>query len=171
MQSGRSQSVVGPIPDRVQAFQPANTRGKHRVQAELKRLEQEARFLELDKGILYTALALFFGVVSSAETFVDRSFELNVQLLPARTAVFTVLGSGVITVFEPSRSSDDHIFGLLMVWQIGFVEIAISLFPFKLLANKPMEELEQIERMENASAACKEMLSNVETTPDPLLPM
>ncbi|KAK8507301.1 hypothetical protein V6N13_070089 [Hibiscus sabdariffa] len=79
MQSGRSQSVVGPIPDRVQAFQPADTRGKHRIQAELKRLEQEARFLE--------------------------------------------------------------------------------------------EELEQIERMENASAACKEMLSNVETIPDPLLPI
>uniref|UniRef100_A0A5B6Z903 Putative guanine nucleotide-binding protein subunit gamma 2 n=1 Tax=Davidia involucrata TaxID=16924 RepID=A0A5B6Z903_DAVIN len=32
------------------------------------------------------------------------------------------------------------------------------------------EELEQLEKMENASAACKEMLSNVETRPDPLLP-
>ncbi|KAK8684706.1 hypothetical protein V6N13_040722 [Hibiscus sabdariffa] len=81
MQSGRSQSVVGPIPERVQAFQPADsdTRGKHRILAELKRLEQESRFLE--------------------------------------------------------------------------------------------EELEQIERMEKASGACKEMLSNMETTPDPLLPM
>ncbi|GMI71978.1 G-protein gamma subunit 2 [Hibiscus trionum] len=79
MQSGRSQSVVGPIPERIQGFQPADTRGKHRIQAEVKRLEQEARFIE--------------------------------------------------------------------------------------------EELEQIERMENASAACKEMLSNVEATPDPLLPI
>ncbi|KAL4297716.1 hypothetical protein GQ457_12G003860 [Hibiscus cannabinus] len=81
MQSGRSQSVVGPIPERVQAFQPADsdTRGKHRLLAELKRLEQESRFLE--------------------------------------------------------------------------------------------EELEQIERMEKASGACKEMLSNMETTPDPLLPI
>ncbi|OMO99643.1 hypothetical protein COLO4_13177 [Corchorus olitorius] len=33
------------------------------------------------------------------------------------------------------------------------------------------EELEQIERMDQASAACKEMLSNVESKPDPLLPM
>nr|GMD81714.1 guanine nucleotide-binding protein subunit gamma 2-like [Ipomoea batatas] len=32
------------------------------------------------------------------------------------------------------------------------------------------EELEQVDRMEKASAACKEMLSNVETRPDPLLP-
>ncbi|EOY05839.1 hypothetical protein QUC31_016578 [Theobroma cacao] len=79
MQSGRSQSVVTPIPQRVQSFQAADTRGKHRIQAELKRLEQEARFLE--------------------------------------------------------------------------------------------EELEQIERMEKASAACKEMLSNVESRPDPLLPV
>ncbi|KAL1535776.1 Guanine nucleotide-binding protein subunit gamma 2 [Salvia divinorum] len=32
------------------------------------------------------------------------------------------------------------------------------------------EELEQFEKMENASAACKEMLINIETRPDPLLP-
>ncbi|XVF63016.1 hypothetical protein PTKIN_Ptkin09bG0055000 [Pterospermum kingtungense] len=79
MQSGRSQSMVSPIPQRVHSFQAADTRGKHRIQAEVKRLEQEARFVE--------------------------------------------------------------------------------------------EELEQIERMEMASAACKEMLSNVESRPDPLLPI
>uniref|UniRef100_A0A5B6Z8U9 Putative guanine nucleotide-binding protein subunit gamma 2 n=1 Tax=Davidia involucrata TaxID=16924 RepID=A0A5B6Z8U9_DAVIN len=33
------------------------------------------------------------------------------------------------------------------------------------------EELEQLEKMENASAVCKEMLSNLETRPDPLLPI
>ncbi|KAK1418812.1 hypothetical protein QVD17_27959 [Tagetes erecta] len=32
------------------------------------------------------------------------------------------------------------------------------------------EELDQLEKMETASAACKEILSNVETKPDPLLP-
>ncbi|XAR57307.1 hypothetical protein NMG60_11025390 [Bertholletia excelsa] len=58
---------------------PADTRGKHRILAELKRLEQEARFLE--------------------------------------------------------------------------------------------EELEQLEKMDKASAACKEMLSIVEAKPDPLLPV
>ncbi|KAK8555190.1 hypothetical protein V6N13_037449 [Hibiscus sabdariffa] len=79
MQSGRSQSMVRPIPQRIQSFQAADTRGKHRIQAELKRLEQEARFLE--------------------------------------------------------------------------------------------EELEQIERMEKASAACKEMFNNVQSKPDPLLPI
>ncbi|XP_039010759.1 guanine nucleotide-binding protein subunit gamma 2-like [Hibiscus syriacus] len=79
MQSGRLQSAVSPIPQRIQSLQAADTRGKHRIQAELKRLEQEARFLE--------------------------------------------------------------------------------------------EELEQIERREKASAACKEMLGNVESKPDPLLPI
>lgn len=33
------------------------------------------------------------------------------------------------------------------------------------------EELEQLEKTEKASAACKELLSNVETRPDPLLPV
>ncbi|XP_061358806.1 uncharacterized protein LOC133302997 [Gastrolobium bilobum] len=33
------------------------------------------------------------------------------------------------------------------------------------------EELEQLERMEKASTSCKEMFSNVETRPDPLLPL
>ncbi|XP_062168791.1 guanine nucleotide-binding protein subunit gamma 2 [Alnus glutinosa] len=77
MQSDRSESA-SPITQRVQSFPAADTRGKHRIQAELKRLEQELRFFE--------------------------------------------------------------------------------------------EELEKIEKMEKASAACKEMLSNVETRPDPLLP-
>ncbi|XP_058001102.1 guanine nucleotide-binding protein subunit gamma 2 [Hevea brasiliensis] len=79
MQSDRSDSS-GPITQRVNSLPSAtDTRGKHRIQAEVKRLEQEARFLE--------------------------------------------------------------------------------------------EELEQLDKMENASAACKEMLMNVDTRPDPLLPI
>ncbi|XP_022138326.1 guanine nucleotide-binding protein subunit gamma 2-like [Momordica charantia] len=69
---------ASPITQRVQSSSTIDTRGKHRIQAELKRLEQEARFLE--------------------------------------------------------------------------------------------EELEQLEKLDKASTACKEMLSNVETRPDPLLP-
>lgn len=76
MQSGSSESA-SPRTERVQSLSAPDTRGKHRIQAELKRLEQEARFLE--------------------------------------------------------------------------------------------EELEQLEKMEKASAASKEMLSNVESRPDPLL--
>ncbi|GLT78642.1 hypothetical protein SLA2020_501710 [Shorea laevis] len=79
MQSGQSESQGGPITLRLQSLGLADTRGKHRIQAELKRLEQEAKFLE--------------------------------------------------------------------------------------------EELDQLERMEKASAACKELLSNVESRPDPLLPV
>ncbi|XP_073048887.1 guanine nucleotide-binding protein subunit gamma 2-like isoform X2 [Primulina eburnea] len=72
MQTGSSGELRSPVG-------AADTRGKHRVSAELKRLEQETRFLE--------------------------------------------------------------------------------------------EELEQLEKMEKASAACKEMLSNIERRPDPLLPV
>ncbi|XP_052876424.1 uncharacterized protein LOC108468757 isoform X2 [Gossypium arboreum] len=56
MQSGRPQSVVSPIPQRIHSSQAADTRGKHRIQAELKRLEQEARFLEFQKLRLYAVL-------------------------------------------------------------------------------------------------------------------
>ncbi|XP_061339046.1 guanine nucleotide-binding protein subunit gamma 2-like [Gastrolobium bilobum] len=78
MQSGGLESA-SPVTNRVQSLSSAtDTRGKHRIHAELKRLEQETRFLE--------------------------------------------------------------------------------------------EELEELERMEKASTRCKEMLSNVETRPDPLLP-
>ncbi|KAJ4849919.1 Guanine nucleotide-binding protein subunit gamma 2 [Turnera subulata] len=48
MQSDRSDSS-GPITQRVHSLTTAatgDTRGKHRIQAELKRLEQETRFLE-----------------------------------------------------------------------------------------------------------------------------
>ncbi|GAV57532.1 G-gamma domain-containing protein [Cephalotus follicularis] len=77
MKSGRSESS-GPMTQRVLSLTATDTRGKHRILAELKRLEQEARFLE--------------------------------------------------------------------------------------------EELEQLEKIEKPSSACKEMQGNVETTPDPLLP-
>ncbi|KAK0608587.1 hypothetical protein LWI29_032880 [Acer saccharum] len=45
MQSGRSDSG-GPVTQRTPSLAASDTRGKHRIQAELKRLEQEARFLE-----------------------------------------------------------------------------------------------------------------------------
>ncbi|XP_061339045.1 guanine nucleotide-binding protein subunit gamma 2-like [Gastrolobium bilobum] len=78
MESGVPDSA-GPMTHRVQSLSSADARGKHRIHAELKRLEQETRFLE--------------------------------------------------------------------------------------------EELGQLERMEKASTSCKEMFSNVETRPDPLLPL
>lgn len=48
MQSDRSDSS-GPITQRLHSLNTvsADTRGKHRIQAELKRLEQEVRFLEV----------------------------------------------------------------------------------------------------------------------------
>lgn len=78
MQSGNSQAAPS-INHQDSALAAADTRGKHRITAELKRLEQEARFLE--------------------------------------------------------------------------------------------EELEQLEKTERASAACRELLSIVESRPDPLLPV
>ncbi|KAB2626067.1 guanine nucleotide-binding protein subunit gamma 2-like [Pyrus ussuriensis x Pyrus communis] len=78
MQSDGSETL-SPTTQRLQPFSAADTRGKHSIHAELKRLEQETRFLE--------------------------------------------------------------------------------------------EELEQLEKMENASSACKEILKGAETKPDPLLPI
>lgn len=46
MQSDRPESG-GLITHRSQSLAAGDTRGKHRIQAELKRLEQEARFLEV----------------------------------------------------------------------------------------------------------------------------
>lgn len=51
MQSGRSESG-GPVTQRSQSLVAGDTRGKHRIQAELKRLEQEARFLEEELELL-----------------------------------------------------------------------------------------------------------------------
>ncbi|KAL6292097.1 hypothetical protein ACE6H2_000239 [Prunus campanulata] len=48
MQSDGSESL-SPTTQRLQSLSAADTRGKHRIQAELKRLEQEARFLEVEK--------------------------------------------------------------------------------------------------------------------------
>ncbi|CAN6547901.1 hypothetical protein C1H46_023144 [Malus baccata] len=78
MQSDGSETL-SPTTLRLQSLSAADTRGKHRIHAELKRLEQETRFLE--------------------------------------------------------------------------------------------EELEQLEKMDKASSACKEILNSAETRPDPLLPM
>ncbi|XP_027367498.1 guanine nucleotide-binding protein subunit gamma 2-like [Abrus precatorius] len=45
MQADGAESVR-PMTHRVQSLSSADTRGKHRIHAELKRLEQETRFLE-----------------------------------------------------------------------------------------------------------------------------
>ena len=63
MQSDRSDSS-GPTTQRVNSLPSAaaDTRGKHRIQAELKRLEQETRFLEVS--------CFFFLVGSKFGSFV-----------------------------------------------------------------------------------------------------
>ncbi|KAF5951392.1 hypothetical protein HYC85_009336 [Camellia sinensis] len=91
-----------------------DTRGKHRISAELKRLEQEIRSLECSRPGNF-----------------DKT-RLGVRLGPSPVQV------------------QDNIF----------------------LTNPLIqEELEQLEKFEKASAACKEMLIIVDTKPDPLLPV
>lgn len=63
MQSGGPESA-SPITNRVQSLSSADTRGKHRVHAELKRLEQEARFLEV---ATYFFLFFFFIIIMFLE--------------------------------------------------------------------------------------------------------
>ncbi|KAG6727160.1 hypothetical protein I3843_02G102900 [Carya illinoinensis] len=105
MQSGRSGSArpITHLDHSLSASEyltSSDTRGKHRVQAGIKRLEQEARFLEV-----HFLLCLYLRLLE------------------------------------------------------GFYVM--------------QEELEQLEKMESSSSSssCKEMLSNVEPRPDPLLPM
>ncbi|XP_035539357.1 guanine nucleotide-binding protein subunit gamma 2-like isoform X1 [Juglans regia] len=111
MQSGRSGSAR-PITHLDYSLSAFDTRGKHRIQAEIKRLEQEARFLEF----------------------------ISLDLLQL------ALGHGKLFC-------DSHFHRVRTFWK------------------KSEEELEQLEKMESASSSCKEMLSNVEPRPDPLLPM
>ncbi|GMN46803.1 hypothetical protein TIFTF001_015989 [Ficus carica] len=106
------------------------------IQAELKRLEQEARFLEVH-------LIWPFGI------FVEVKKALCFQD-PLRPVHLAYLSSFCI--------------GLYM----NFSSHAVSVYCLKYIA--AIEELEQLERMDRASAACSELLSNVETSPDPLLP-
>lgn len=60
MQSDGSESL-SPTTQRLQSLSAADTRGKHRIQAELKRLEQEARFLEVSDAF---TLILMLGILS-----------------------------------------------------------------------------------------------------------
>lgn len=54
---------------------PADTRGKHRILAELKRLDQEARFLEVCSSLLFPSPVFgllilgFWGLTRSLELF------------------------------------------------------------------------------------------------------
>ncbi|KAG6395167.1 hypothetical protein SASPL_145806 [Salvia splendens] len=112
--SGEVRSGVG-APD---------TRGKHRISAELKRLEQEIRFLEIPR-IMHTA-----------------GYEVD------------------FTYLMPYEMRSNMLTG---TYRCEFCILKIPLFDLE-------EELEQLEKMENASSACKEMLINIETRPDPLLP-
>ena len=66
MQSSRSESV-SPRTQRVQSLSATDTRGKHRIQAELKRLEQEARFLE----VCFYSYVFFFFVCLLINCFWD----------------------------------------------------------------------------------------------------
>lgn len=65
MESDRSDSS-GPITQRLYSLGAAaagatDTRGKHRIQAELKRIEQEARFLEVSVFMFILFCYYFLG--------------------------------------------------------------------------------------------------------------
>lgn len=52
MQSDRSNSVFV-VTQRSQSLAASDARGKHRLQAELKRVEQEAKFLEVSSSLMF----------------------------------------------------------------------------------------------------------------------
>ncbi|KAB1218094.1 Guanine nucleotide-binding protein subunit gamma 2 [Morella rubra] len=159
MQSDRSESA-SPITSRVQSFTATDTRGKHRIQAELKRLEQEARFLELMNEALVTYAILYSLVLCKITNLIE---------LPSTR--IELMGSSMETHLRidmwPISSA------LVRAMRLNRVEaVQLRLAPTGLATwERDREELEQLEKMEKASAASKEMLSNVETKPDPLLPV
>ncbi|POO02053.1 hypothetical protein TorRG33x02_018370 [Trema orientale] len=109
MQSSGSESA-SPTTHRLQSLSAADTRGKHRIQAELKRLEQETRFLEIgtirsnwskDVGIavdsldrlqLRYAVLLFFGIFTHDD------------LLEYLLAVFMIRGAAIIAGLKSLNS-------------------------------------------------------------------
>lgn len=60
MQSGNSQAAPS-LNHQDSALAAADTRGRHRITAELKRLEQEARFLEVGPLLLIYVLFWFWS--------------------------------------------------------------------------------------------------------------
>lgn len=77
MPSDRSDSAF-PITQRSQSL---DTRGNHRIQAELKRLEQEARFLEVSSSLMFHVYFLFILLIYGKwESYSDDGIEITCQL-------------------------------------------------------------------------------------------
>lgn len=80
MQSDRSDSS-GPITQRLNSLPSAtDTRGKHRIQAELKRLEQEVRFLEVI-SFYFISLCLSFCFCLIAREYFIWAIEILIGYL------------------------------------------------------------------------------------------
>ncbi|KAG6420284.1 hypothetical protein SASPL_116807 [Salvia splendens] len=187
--SGEARSGVG----------AADTRGKHRISAELKRLEQEIRFLESELprkedlgfferelGIEPIRLLLRGGGEEGLGKLAGEEIVLQVEIAEGGEEVGRE-GAGEGVVAEAESLQIGHVgegFGgsslerpISGKWSSTAKELSeeqltpgqaqgVGLERFQRRA----EELEQLEKTENASAACKEMLINIETRPDPLLP-
>ncbi|KAL9317971.1 hypothetical protein ACSQ67_014488 [Phaseolus vulgaris] len=163
MQS-RGPESASPMTHRVQSLSSADTRGKHRIHAELKRLEQEARFLE--QAPLDRKDQNVFGHAWEAASFHALYTPCSRLKLIVRTCVMRtrgMVGKAAGKAAYPVSSTCSKGFWYLIYGSLA--RILPSSFTIPML-----EELEKLERMEKASTACKGMLSNVETKPDPLLP-
>ncbi|KAL2922278.1 Guanine nucleotide-binding protein subunit gamma 1 [Bienertia sinuspersici] len=158
--------------DMTQQAQSIDMRGKHRVIAELKRLEQETRFVEIPFGD--TQVQAVCGIVSKfvydilCEVVTEAMHMQNGKDKEGENIVNSTsshvkapegpLHENEMATLSVNRSSpkfdDDH-----------ELSLAIS---FSYVCNQ--EELEQLGKTENATAVCSELLSIVEAKPDPLLP-
>ncbi|CAK7346507.1 unnamed protein product [Dovyalis caffra] len=139
----------------------ADTRGKHRILAELKRVEQELKFLEA-----YALIELYGktereirGITGSLVAYFNMpcQYLYTIQSIIAAELCSNVwksldFGPSVIAqgynCFEPGISNRvlkcDHRVGV-------------------------EEELEELQKTDNVSTVCEELLRNVENIPDPLL--
>ncbi|KAG4983658.1 hypothetical protein JHK87_028407 [Glycine soja] len=138
MESGGPESA-SPMTHRVQSLSSADTRGKHRIHAELKRLEQEARFLEI-RLMSSVSLEDQTGVTEFRRGVV----RLGIRMQETQLAQDSILGSRAYSKgFVPF---DLWLFGMHIAFQFQYYYVCIFTIS---------EELEQLEKTEKASTTCK----------------
>ncbi|KAL9273459.1 Guanine nucleotide-binding protein subunit gamma 1-like protein [Drosera capensis] len=140
-----------------------DTRGKHRVLAELKRMEQETRCLE---GIGYGLLARVVtfeknmtAILLHELTVEDEGRSLGLKCFKCSDYEVQGFGSGVLLddheITDKEDDAEARSVNPLLASLCSFVR---------------RKELADLDNLERASAACEEVLNHVQTKPDPLLP-
>ncbi|KAJ6931201.1 hypothetical protein NC652_014638 [Populus alba x Populus x berolinensis] len=148
----------------------ADTRGKHRILAELKRVEQEIKFLEITGKLFFFSMSghwLRFMLNPADWVWTGHRYRwfmlrLNCMERPKERSLGTwwepydFIGKMILSGWKLSSLSMGR--GLLVAQNV-FLSHAVQI----------NEELEELEKTDNVSTVCEELLRNMENIPDPLL--